>query len=174
MLLTLVGAIVLAVAVVGTIALTFRVLKKPVPRGVMPLAAGIAMVGFMAWNENSWFDRTVADLPDTFEVVATGEFSNFIQPWTLIWPRTSRFIAIDTAGIITNETNPDIKAAELVIAERYTPTRVRPQLINCATKEATDISADTELDDAGLPIGATWFSIEDQNEFLDAVCSTPQ
>ncbi|MEL6437582.1 MAG: hypothetical protein AAFP99_12420, partial [Pseudomonadota bacterium] len=79
MLLTILGAVVLAVALCGVIAFIFRiVMKRPIPKGVLPVTAGIAMFGFMAWNENAWYSRQVAELPDSVEVIMTGEFSNFI------------------------------------------------------------------------------------------------
>ena len=170
MLLTLLGALVLAAACCGVVMAIFRATGRKTPKGLLALTAGLAMIGFTAWNENSWFSRQVADLPDTVQVVRTGEFSNFIQPWTLIVPRINRYLAVDTNAVISNEFNPSIKATEVIIAERYAPTRVRRQLVNCETSQAADFAQGAQLDAQGIPVDVQWFDLEADDPLIAAVC----
>ena len=172
MIITFVGAVVLAIALCGTVAGIYRLLGRPIPRGVLPLVGGIGMFGFMAWNENSWYTRQLEDLPDTVVVFRTGEFSNFIQPWTMIWPRVNRYMAIDRNNIIANDFDPNLKLTEIIVAERYTPTRIVNQFVDCANRRAASRTDTVALDDQGIPTNANWFDLTDEDKaLLDAVCS---
>lgn len=171
MLLTLLGAIVLAAAACGVVMALVRATGRKVPKGLLALTAGVSMIGFMAWNENSWFSRQVADLPDTVVVLRTGEFSNFIQPWTVLFPRINRYLAVDTANIVTNDFDPSVKAVEVLIAERYAPTRVRRQLVNCETREGADFPTGAALDERGLPTDAQWRPLPADDPLIPVVCS---
>lgn len=170
MLLTIVGAIVLAVASAGIVSMTFRVTGRRAPKGLLPLVAGVAMIGFMAWNENSWFSRTIADLPDSHVVVATGEFSNFIQPWTVVFPRINRFMVVDTGTIQINEAAPDLRRAEVILAQRYTPTVTTVQFVDCANGRRADQTEGTQFDNRGVPVIENWVEVAEDNELVAAVC----
>ena len=173
MLLTIVGAIVLAIACAGLVSLGFRAFGARAPKGLLPLTGGVAMIAFMAWFENSWYGRTVADLPGTHVVVATGEFSNFIQPWTLVFPRINRFMVVDTDTIRVNQTEPTLRQAEIILVQRYTPTVVTRQFIDCAGARRADHTDDIEPDDDGIPQNATWIDIPADGELMATVCDHP-
>ncbi len=171
MLLTFLGAIVLAVASAGIVSMAFRITGRRAPKGVMPLAAGIAMIGFMAWNENSWFSRAVADLPDSHVVIATGEFSNFIQPWTVVFPRINRFMVVDTRTIQINEAEPELRRAEVILAQRYTRTVTTRQFVDCANGRRADQTDATRFDDRGVPLIDDWVAVAEDNDLVNVVCN---
>lgn len=173
MFLTIVGAIVLAIACAGLVSLGFRASGQRAPRGVLPLTGGVAMIVFMAWIENSWYGRTVSELPDSHVVVATGEFSNFIQPWTLVFPRINRFMLVDTETIRVNQAEPTLRQAEIILVQRYTPTVVTRQFIDCAEGRRADNTDATELDDNGLPTNVTWIDIPADGDLMATVCNHP-
>lgn len=173
MLLTIVGAIVLAIACAGLVSLGFRAFGTRAPKGLLPLTGGVAMIVFMAWFENSWYGRTVADLPESHVVVATGDFSNFIQPWTLIFPRINRFMLVDTDTIRVNEAEPSLRQAEIILVQRYTPTVVTRQFIDCADARRADQTEATELDRAGIPQNVAWIDIPADGQLMETVCDRP-
>lgn len=170
MLLTIVGAISLAVALIGATLAIYKLMGRKPPKGLLPLVAGVSMIVFMAWHENSWYARTVEDLPATVEVIRTGEFSNFIQPWTLILPRINRFMAVDTNAVTANAGNPEIKLTQIIIAERYLPTKLRPQFIDCVNNRAADVPEDVTYDADGVPQNLNWFALEADDALKAAVC----
>lgn len=173
MFLTIVGAIVLAIACGGMVSLAYRAMGRKAPRGLLPLVGGFAMIGFMAWNENSWFSRQTAELPESHVVIATGEFSNFVQPWTIIWPRINRYMLVDTNTIQTHETTPGLRRAEIILAQRYTPTVVTRQFIDCDNARRADQTDNTQFDDDGRPLIETWINIPVDGDLMDTVCNHP-
>lgn len=174
MLLTFIGAIVLAIGCVGVVSLAFRAMGRKTPKGVLPLTAGVAMIAFIAYIENSWYSRIVADLPESHVVVATGEpFSNFIQPWTLIFPRINRFMLVDTATVRVNQADPSLRLAEVILVQRYARTIVTRQVIDCGNARRADMTDDIALDDAGLPQIENWQDIPADGELLGTVCNAP-
>lgn len=172
MLFTFLGAIVLAVACAGVVSMLFRVFGRKAPRGVLPLTAGVAMIVFIAYVENSWYGRVVAELPDTHVVVATGEpFSNFIQPWTMIFPRINRFMLVDTQTIRVNQAEPTLRQAEIILVQRYARTIVTRQFIDCAGARRADHTDSVTLDAAGIPQNAAWIDIPADGELMGTVCN---
>lgn len=172
MLLTFLGAIVLAVACAGMVSLAFRLTGRRAPRGALPLTAGIGMIAFIAYVENSWYGRVVADLPESHVVVATGEpFSNVIQPWTLVFPRINRFMLVDTDTIRVNRTEPALRQAEIILVQRFAPTVVTRQFIDCAGARRADHTDAVTLDEAGIPENVAWIDIAADGELIDTVCN---
>ncbi|MBO6551327.1 MAG: hypothetical protein JJ926_10460 [Roseitalea sp.] len=174
MLLTFIGAIVLAIGCVGMVSLAFRATGRKTPKGVLPLTAGVAMIAFIAYIENSWYSRIVADLPESHVVVATGEpFSNFIQPWTLIFPRINRFMLVDTATVRVNQADSSLRLAEVILVQRYARTIVTRQVIDCENARRADLTDDIALDEDGLPQIETWIDVPADGELLGTVCNAP-
>ncbi|MEM0899062.1 MAG: hypothetical protein AAGI92_03825 [Pseudomonadota bacterium] len=171
MLFTILGAIVFAVAVCGSVALVFRTIKRPIPKGVIPLLAGVSIVGFTAYNENSWYSRQLEALPESVQVIRTGEFSNFIQPWTMIWPRVNRYLAVDTRNVAQVPDNEAVRFTEIIVAERYTPTRVINQFINCETLEAATGSENALKNPSAEISTLNWYGLgEADGRLIAAVC----
>lgn len=171
MLMTLLGALVLAVAVAGMVSLAFRLARRPVPRGTLPLAAGLALVSFMAWNDYSWFSRTAAELPDDVVVAKTYTFRNFIQPWTMIVPRINRFAAVDLGSIRRNEAAPGVVLVNVYLAARYSPALTTTQFYDCNEGRRADATDSLEFGSDGLPVNADWVALEDDDSFLATVCA---
>ena len=73
------------------------------PKWVMPVAAGAAMIGFTIWSEYTWYPRTLLTLPEGIEVAETYEHSAFYRPWTYAKPFVNRFLAVDQATLRRND-----------------------------------------------------------------------
>ncbi|MEN0000933.1 MAG: hypothetical protein AAF940_08615 [Pseudomonadota bacterium] len=136
MLTTLLGAIVVAVSVAGIVSMFFRfIIRRPAPKGVIPVAAGVAMLGFTGWLEQSWFERNSAGLPPSSIIVEQGQFSNIIQPWTLIWPRINSYVVVDPDDKAQVATDGEIWETPMFRIQRYTGVREFRLVVNCTTND---------------------------------------
>ena len=100
------------------------------PRWTLPVAAGIAMLGYTIWSEYTWGPRTRAALPEGVEVLMTVEEARFWKPWSYVIPQTTRIMALDRASVQTNAQAPGILSADLYFFARWTPPAKRPQLVD--------------------------------------------
>ncbi|MEM1131228.1 MAG: hypothetical protein AAGH83_12015 [Pseudomonadota bacterium] len=121
--------------------------KGRLPKWVMPVAAGAAMIGVGVSNEYTWGARTAGGLPEGVVVVEEVSQSNWYRPWSYVVPLTARLIALDTASVQTNPDIPDIRLADLYLFARWQPPARVPQLINCTNamraNATPEILADT-------------------------------
>lgn len=170
MFLTIIGAIVLAVAIAGVVQLAYRVAGRKPPRGTLPLAAGLALVVFFIWNDYSWYQRTAGELPDEVKVARTYPSTSKLQPWTYIKPHVTRFSAVDTASLKRNDKAPGYVLADIFLIERYVPTIKTAQLYDCDGNRRTDIMEGTALGDDGLPDNAQWYDLEAGDAFKTLIC----
>jgi len=81
MALELIGSVI-AAAVLGLMAWAFRRWVPAAPRWLVPVAAGIGLIGTTVWLEYDWFRRVGAELPPGFVVVDARATSNPLRPWT--------------------------------------------------------------------------------------------
>jgi hypothetical protein len=168
MLLTFIGSI--AVAVLGAcIAFVVNRTTGINARWIIPAAAGAGMLGFTLWNDYTWFGRNVEGLPATVVVTARGEQSHAIQPWTLAVPTINRFQAVDLASVIRHPDRPGIRAAGVLLAQRYQPTFTTPQVFDCAEARRADANVGP-FDEHGLPVPAAWVAVPEDDPLLRAVC----
>ena len=137
------------------------------PRWIIPLAAGGAMLGYAVWSEYSWAGRTTAGLPEGVEVLVTVTETRPWKPWTYVVPQTTRIMALDRAGVQTNPDAPDVQLADLYFFARWTPPAKRPQLVNCTTPARADLSEGALVD----PAAAIWREVDDSDPLIAALCA---
>ena len=138
------------------------------PRWALPVAAGVAMLGYTVWSEYTWGPRTRAALPEGVEVLMTVEETRVWKPWTYVVPQTTRIMALDRESVQTNAQAPGILLADLYFFARWTPPAKRPQLVNCAEGARADVSGAALSD----PSGATWRSMAEDDPLSEALCQT--
>ena len=73
MFLELIATVFAGLAVAGVVMLVNRMTGGKLPRWFVPVAAGLGMIGTTISNEYSWYDRTVATLPEGLEIAQTVE-----------------------------------------------------------------------------------------------------
>jgi hypothetical protein len=167
MLLTFLGALSCAI-LAACVAFIIRRIWGVRVRWLIPVSAGAAMLGFTIWNDYSWFSRQVSGLPEGVEVVASYTHSVAIQPWTLLAPVVDRYTAIDLRDVQRREEDPQILLAPLFIAQRYQPTFVSAQIIDCGRGRRAD-AAEAGAD--GLPPEEAWVRLEPDHPILAAACA---
>lgn len=123
-------AISAAVAYLMVFALN-RLLKNALPRWLMPVAAGLALIAATINLEYSWFERTSGSLPDNIEVVYSAKEASVFRPWTFIKPLTTNFVAVDTANLISNTERPDVVVATTLHYARFAKMNPIPAVFDC-------------------------------------------
>lgn len=153
--------------------LFFRLIRRPMPRRALPLAIGLAMIAYAIWSDYSWGRRTEDLLPADMEVVERLSDHTRWQPWTYLFPRTTRMIAVDRGSIRRNPAFPDVVMVDLVLLERWLPTRRVVRLVDCAGGRTADVTDPEALEDGGLPPAETWATLRTDGPFYQTMCTTP-
>ena len=120
MFLELLAVIIAGLAGAGVMMLIARITGNRLPKWLVPVAAGAAMLGTTISSEYSWFSRTSGNLPDGLEVVQTVESTAIYRPWTYLFPYTDRFVAVDQDNVRENADQADLFLADLYFFGRWT------------------------------------------------------
>lgn len=164
MFLELIGVIVAGMAGAGVMMAVARLTGNRLPKWLIPVAAGAAMLGTTISSEYSWFSRTSENLPEGLSVVQTAESTAFYRPWTYAVPYINRFIALDGANLRTNADQPDLKMADLYFFGRWQPVQLVQVMVNCTTGKR----ADPALGDDSPPV---WRDVPEGDPIVTAVCT---
>ena len=140
------------------------------PRWAMPVAAGAALLGYAVWSEYTWFDRTVATLPEGVEVGTVNRAQALWRPWTLVAPFVDRFAAIDTTSIRSNDAAPDMRIADVYFFGRWSPRRRLDVVFDCAHARMAPLPSVTFAED-GTVRQAAWETVGEDDDALDKACA---
>lgn len=143
---------------------------RQLQRWVMPATIGISVLTYAIWNEYTWFDRLQRALPQEIVVAGTGQRSAPWAPWTYLAPVTSRFIAVDNRAIIRSELRPELAKTELLLIERWQPTRTATVAFDCQQKLRADLGPNATLEPDGTLTGTRWQPATDDAGLLRIVC----
>lgn len=171
MIFILIGALLVGITAAAFAALPFRLAKKPVPRGVLPIAGGIALLTFVLWNDYSWFARTRDALPERIVVLNSDRYSGLWQPWTYLYPRVNGFTAVDPEAARRNPTLPGVAIAELYHVARYAPTGVSYRFVDCNEGRSALLPDEPAFDDSGMPRDAAWEEHGPDHPLIGAICA---
>ncbi len=163
MFLELIAVIIAGIAGAGVMMLIARMAGGRVPKWLVPVAAGAAMLGTTISSEYSWYSRTSGALPDGLQVVETVENTAFYRPWTYIVPYTERFMALDTGNIRTNSENTALHMVDVYFFRRWGAVQSVELMVNCDTAQR----ADPALGDGGDPV---WRDAGDDDPIVNGVC----
>ena len=145
---------------------------KRLPKWILPVAAGLGMLGMTISNEYTWFDRTAETLPEGITIAMKVDEQSWGRPWTQLWPYTKRFVAVDTATAQTNENLPDQRLADLYFFGRWSPVNQAPMLFDCTgARSALLIDGATFAAD-GTVTDADWQQMPAGDPILKLVCET--
>ncbi len=162
----LVATVVAGIGAGGVAYLANRLAGGRLPRWAVPVAAGLAMLVFTLWSETTWAGRTEAALPDGVAVVERVSETIVWKPWTILYPQTTRLIAVDLDRAQDNPAAPGIRLVELYLFARWQPTRAVPQLLDCPGARRADVS-DAALADPGA---AVWTALPPDAPLLTHAC----
>ncbi|PJI84686.1 hypothetical protein BC777_3747 [Yoonia maricola] len=147
-----------------------RTLKGRLPKWLIPASAGAAMLAATISSEYSWYDRTVATMPQGMVVAQTIEETAFYRPWTYTAPFVSRYVAVDQQSTRTHPNQPDQRLVDLVFYGRWTRTAKVPMLFDCAESRRADVVDGIIFAEDGTVTDATWFPLEATDPLLKVAC----
>lgn len=171
MFLELVATFVIGFGAAGLILILNWISGRRLPRALLPIGAGAAMIGFTIWSEYNWYPRTLSQLPEDVVVLIENEKTAIYQPWSYIKPYVDRFAAVDLARAMRNDKLPDQVIVPLFFMGRWAPGSEVPVIVDCAESKRAEMADGIEFDDQGAPVGANWVSLEDGDPLLEAVCA---
>lgn len=170
MLLELIAVITAGFVGGGAVLIARRVVRS-LPRALVPIAAGAAMLIVAIALEYSWFERTRDALPNGVIVALTHESRAPWRPWTYVRPFVDGFVAVDTNSVRKNEALPDQRMVDLAVFARWTaPTPVKA-VFDCRDGRRADIGPGVTLADDGTLEGATWYDTGLDNPVTRLVCA---
>lgn len=170
MFLELIAAIIAGAAGAGVVLLANRLMGGRLPRWLMPVAAGAAILLFAIRMEYSWFNRTIADFPESVVVTETHQARGFWRPWTYIFPLTDRFVAVDTAALRLNPDVPDQRMADFLFFGRWQPARTMPMVVDCAARRGAPLGESVTFESSGAVAEAQWAPIPEGDAAFEAIC----
>lgn len=163
MFLELLAVIIAGIAGAGVMMLVAKLTGNRLPKWLVPVAAGAAMLGTTISSEYSWFSRTSGNMPDGLEVVQTVESTAVYRPWTYLAPYTDRFVAVDTENIRENAEQADLFLADLYFFGRWSTVQSVEVMVNCDTGQR----ADPALGDGSPPV---WREVPADDPIVTGVC----
>jgi hypothetical protein len=171
MFLELIATFSIGFGAAGVILLVNWISRGRLPKALLPIGAGAAMIGFTVWSEYNWYPRTLAQMPEGIVILTEIEKQAFYQPWSYVKPYVDRFAAVDTARALRNENVPDQVIVPIVVMGRWAPGSEIPVIVDCAGSRRADMADGMEFDDQGAPVGADWIALEEGDPLLQAVCA---
>lgn len=169
MLWDLIATIVAGLGAAGIAMLLRKLSANKLPRSLVPIFAGIAMILFQVIGEYQWFEHQQTLLPEGVAVVMTAQDQKPWRPWSYLWPQTNRFIAADFKNAVANEHNPNIKLLTLYVFEQKSPALPIKQVIDCQFKKRADFSKELPIPAQGEAPNELWRDVETDSKLLE-VC----
>lgn len=136
-------ATIFAAFLMAGLVLPIRMFCKKAPKWLVPVAAGVGVLGFQIYHEYTWADNTIAKLPAESVVVAKVPKTSWFRPWSYAKPQVFQFVVLDKAGISTGADGN--KSATLYFFERRTATYPLGITVDC---NAPDLSFDDAMNAA--------------------------
>jgi len=167
---TLITVFIAGFAGAGIGFLLRNISRSRLPKGIVPVCAGLTMIVATVGLEYGWMNGVRSTMAEDLVVVSTREQQSWYQPWTMVRPWVRGFIGFSPAETVETAEGSGILAVQLRLQERWQPQIVRPALVDCADARWTDLTAGTEFTDAGAPIDATWRAEDPDFPIVSAVC----
>lgn len=117
---------------------------KRAPRWLIPVFAGVGMLGYLVYGEYTWYDHKRSLLPEEAVVVDTEQERLFFRPWTFVLPYVTAFSTVDVESISRDTADINIVRFTLYRFEQTVTDAVshRVHLINCRSRELVPLAQD--------------------------------
>ncbi len=166
----LIGTIVAGVAAGLLVWALNRPLKGRLPKWLVPVAAGAAMLTATISSEYGWYDRTRATMPEGMVVAQSIKEGSYLRPWTFALPYVTRFVAVDRQSIRTHPDQPNQRIVDLVFYGRWSRTAKVPILFDCSDGRRADIVDGAEFGADGQITNAVWRDLPAGDPVLRTAC----
>jgi len=165
--------LIAALLTAGTLGLLAWALLRWVPslpRWLVPVAAGVGLVGFTLWSEYSWFSRVSAAMPAGFVVVSPEAGGSPLRPWTYLAPLVTSFTVLDGTKIARHPTEADMVIAPVFGFARWQNPTNALVVFDCANNRRVPVVEGMEIDETGTLQGAEWMVLPAPDELQQAAC----
>ncbi|WP_319823428.1 hypothetical protein [Thalassovita sp.] len=170
MFLELIATFIAGIAGAGLMMMLNWITGKRLPRWLIPVAGGAAMITATISSEYSWYSRTANTLPEGVVIAHTVESKVVYRPWTYVHPYVERFMAVDKATIRRNDAQPGMVLVDLLLFGRWQPVRQLAVMFDCAGHRQTQVPEQVIFDDSGALVGAKWVPIDAMDPALVIAC----
>ena len=170
MFLELIATVFAGLAVAGVAMLLNKLTGNRLPRWIVPVAAGLGMIGTTIASEYGWYDRTVATLPEGMEVAQTVENQSFYRPWTYARPYIERFVAVDATSLRQNPALPGQRMVDVYYFGRWAPLNKVPVLLDCNGARRASLVDGAEFGADGQVINADWVAVGADDPLVATGC----
>ncbi|KPQ17010.1 MAG: hypothetical protein HLUCCO18_06250 [Rhodobacteraceae bacterium HLUCCO18] len=143
---------------------------KRLPKGIIPICAGLAMLVATVGTEYAWYDGVRSTMPEDLVIVSEREQQAWYQPWTFVRPWVRGFIGYSPSETVETAEGSGIYVVQLRGQERWQPQVIRPNLVDCEGGRRAEILPDTGFTETGEPVGVTWREVPEDDPILSAVC----
>ena len=167
----LVGTVLAGVAAALLVFAVRRYAPGRIPKWLMPVAAGAAMIAATISSEYGWYGRTAGQMPEGFAVARTVGESAVYRPWTYLVPLTTRFVAVDQEGAKTHPDFPGQRIVDLYFFGRWQPVQAVPVLFDCPGHRSVVIAAGTEFGPDGAVQNPEWEEMPSDDPVLRTACA---
>lgn len=158
MFLELITVFIAGFAGAGLMMLLGKITGGRLPKWIIPIGAGAAMILATVSLEYAWYERTRAALPEGTRVLSTDTGGAAWRPWTYVVPMVDRFWTVDPSAMLTNADTPERRIARVVRHGRWAKPEARVVAIDCAAgvwAEGESEAPNWQQDSAAFPIVAT-------------------
>lgn len=167
----LIAAFVAAIACAGVAMIARKLSGGRLPKWITPAAAGAGMITFAVWSEYDWFGRLEAGLPEGAVVIFKDDAPSPLRPWTMVFPMTTAFTAMDTRRLAPHPQNPDLILAPVYAFARWQGVREGYMVVDCAAHQSALLTEGVSIDESGALVGADWTPAAPDDAIGRAACA---
>lgn len=137
------------------------------PKWIVPVFAGMGMLGYLIYGEYTWYDHKKNLLPEEAVVVDTESDGILWRPWTFAFPYVTAFSTVDIKSISQDTANSDIVRFTLYRFEQKLADAVshRIHILNCNSRELVPLGSD------GTPRVDNMKVLDTTDTLLKTVCT---
>ncbi|MFE8073080.1 hypothetical protein QQM79_18620 [Marinobacteraceae bacterium S3BR75-40.1] len=142
----LIATVVAGFGAAGIALLIRAVTRRKAPKWLVPVFAGLGMLGYQIHWEYTWFDHNRAQLPEGALVVSTAREPSILRPWSYMATPVSGFTVLDEASIQQAPKQADVFRFQLYRFERSSAGRAANSayLLNCSERELARLAGQGE------------------------------
>lgn len=154
----------------GIFLLLRKLLGEALPKWALPAVIGAAMLAFSVWSEYSWYKRVTQGLPAEVVVILAPTEQSAFRPWTLLFPPTTRFLALDTTSLLTSETTPTIRQGTLFMVQRWGGTKRLPEAFDCENWRHASLVDGATVTAEGKLNNSVWLEAKADDPLMLTAC----
>lgn len=110
---------------------------------IIPVCAGVGMMGYQIYFEYNWFDHQSSRQPEGAVVTSSQTSEVFWRPWTYFYPMTTVFTVVDTRSLQTQTADGStlVEFIEYRFEKKYIDVVTHQRyLMNCTAAQMIAVS----------------------------------